>query len=451
MAYVPKCVYDVFLSYAHVDNLPAVGDRWVDRFKKQLEAELRAELAVCLGEQRFVVWQDVERLKPGFSLSQSIREALGKTAVVISLYSPGYIGSGYCADERASFEQQCGDRLRLGTSSRLINVIIRSSQDVVRLASVDLFAKLFNTAGPLAIGSDAFHAEFASLVQAVKSLLEGMRQQFPKVYVALGGASGDPELVTFITKTTANLLEELSQAGYARTTEIHPGFYSDQQLEQEIGEAMLSIHPVTDPSDLLTRRQIEAACRTGVPVLVWLAPSALGPDSAWIRKTVPGPRREYSTCAFSTFCERVKRVLGDTAGKGVGAPRPNKRKTVFLLRNSRVAADKQGADSVRRRLESRGVDVTFEVQDWDALDGVLVYQREADNRWFETKLKFVATAPVVRAACTLPPPDKSWALQAAHDYDFRSLSAFDRLDPRLLLEGDDSQHLQPFLEAVLAR
>src|SRR5262245_37367534 len=116
MAYVPRCVYDVFLSYAHIDNVSASGDPWVDRFKKELETELRRELAVCVGERRFVVWQDTERLKPGFALTQSIREALGKTAVVVSLFSPAYLGSGYCAEERASFERQCGDRLRVGQS-----------------------------------------------------------------------------------------------------------------------------------------------------------------------------------------------------------------------------------------------------------------------------------------------------------------------------------------------
>ena len=447
MAYVPKCVYDVFLSYAHVDNMPAAGQPWVDRFKAVLETELRGELAVCVGEQRFVVWQDTERLKPGFALTQSIQEALGKTAVVVSLFSPGYLGSGYCADERRSFEAHCGERLRVGSTSRLINVVIRSSPEVIALAGSDLFARLFDAAGPLTPGADPFRDEFARLVRGIKGLLETMRQQFPKVYVALTGTGRNPEVVALASKLTASLLEDLSQVGYARTTEIHPGFYNDLQLENEIREAQASVHLVIDPADPLTRKQIELACLVGVPVLVWIAPSAQGADGEWIKQMVPGKGREYSTAPYSTFCERVKQVLTNSSQAPSIDSAARRNKTVFLVRNPRK--DRDGADAVRRRLEGRGIDVTFEGQGWDELDGVLVYQRVADDRWFETKLKYVATAPVVRAACPVPPPDKSRALQAAQDYDFRPVTAVNQEDPRILLSGDQQQDLQPFLQAVL--
>src|SRR5215469_11025948 len=118
MAYVPKHSCDVFLSYAHVDN-PKTAP-WVDTFKQELETALRQELPICCGERRLQVWQDIERLKPGFSLSQEIRKALGRTAAVISLYSPGYLASGYCAEERAAFEAHCGREIKCETFSRLI-------------------------------------------------------------------------------------------------------------------------------------------------------------------------------------------------------------------------------------------------------------------------------------------------------------------------------------------
>jgi hypothetical protein len=449
MAYVPKCVYDVFLSYAHLDNLPIAGERWVDRFKKELEDELRRELAVCVGEKRFVVWQDTERLKTGYSLNQSLQEALGKTAIVLSLYSPGYLASGYCADERGSFQRQCGDAVRLGASSRLMNVIIRSSDDVVRLAATeDLFASLATPAGPLTIGSDAFRSEFVKLVSAVKTLLERLRQQFPKVYVALTGAGADPKAAASVAKEIEGLLEDLSHAGYARTTEIHPGFYSDFQLEHEIRGAKASVHLVADPFDPLTRRQIEAACRADVPVLVWLAPpAAQGSGLEWIRRTVHGRQREYSTGPFSTFCERVRHVLQHADERPVNDPARGPMKTVFVVRHPRF--DRDGAEVIRRRIEARGVAVTYEMPGWNALDGVLVYHRKADDDWFATKLRFVANAPVVRAACTVPPPDKSKALQAAQDYLFMPIPAVNVADPRILLEGDDQHHLQPFVQAVL--
>src|SRR5258706_5828560 len=46
MAYLPSFEYDIFISYAHVDNLvPRGGGRgWVDRFQEELELELSRRL-----------------------------------------------------------------------------------------------------------------------------------------------------------------------------------------------------------------------------------------------------------------------------------------------------------------------------------------------------------------------------------------------------------------------
>jgi hypothetical protein len=447
MAYVPKHVYDVFLSYASENNQPPAC--WVDDFKAQLENALRSELAVCYGERRLVVWQDKERLKPGFLLTESIRAALSRTAAFVSLYSPSYLASGYCAAERKFFTEACGRPVESGTASRLVNVVIRTSGEVdALLRPNDLHARLCGPHGPLPQGSTEFQAEFQRLVDSLTATLKLLRNQAPKVYVSLpDNAAPDDTL----SKHTIKLLEDLSTAGYARTSEVHPAHWGDTQLEDEIRTARLSVHLVADPTDALTRRQIEAALRAGVPVEVWLSESARTSASDWVRNRVPGPGREYSEDTFTAFCRRVQEILTRSAEPAVpAAPVTNARK-VFVLFNPQQ--DKEAAAAIRRRLVSRSLNVTFELPSWDDVHGVLVYHKGADDTWFESKLETVTNVPVIRAACIVPPPDKDHARALAQDYRFTPPS--DMLSPEqdagLLLEGDDHEHLQPFVNAVLGR
>jgi hypothetical protein len=396
------------------------------------------------------VWQDTDGLKAGNSLSQSIRETLSRTAAVVSLYSPNYFASDYCVFEREAFEKLCGAEIRCETYSRLINVVIRSNDDVKRFASGDrLYANLCDAGGPLKVGSEPFRQELGKLVQALKGLLETMRKKAPKVYVSLPSAGREDDSNTFISKKTEELLQNLSQWGYARTTEFHPGFYRDADLEEEIRASLLSVHLVFDVSDPLTRRQIEATLRAGVPMLVWLAESARGDRAGWIAEKVPGKNREYSEDAFPDFCDRVRNFLEGLANPPVPNAKSGPAKTVFVLRHPQV--DSKATASLRNRLIAKNLSVTFENKDadWDAIHGVLVYQKDATVNWFKTKLEFVANKPLVRAACPVSPPDKSQARQVADDFLFRPPSAFDPKDPRILLEGDQHDDLRPFIDAVL--
>src|SRR5262249_32133145 len=162
---------------------------------------------------------------------------------------------------------------------------------------------LTDPSGPLVVGSERFREKLANLVQAIKGVLEEMRQRAPKVYVALPGAAGESNDV--LSQKAEALLEELSQAGYARSTEGHPGFYRAQELQDEIRASLLSVHMVADSTDTLVRRQIDAALRAGVPMLVWLTGAARDAKPEWVVNTVPAANREYSVETFTTFCDRV--------------------------------------------------------------------------------------------------------------------------------------------------
>src|SRR5262245_19859864 len=92
MAYVPRYIYDVFVSYAHLDERTADGrPGWVSNFAGELDVALSRELG-----ELAVIWLDRERLKAGFTLSEKIRYDLSRTAILLRLESPSCWQSNYC-------------------------------------------------------------------------------------------------------------------------------------------------------------------------------------------------------------------------------------------------------------------------------------------------------------------------------------------------------------------
>lgn len=447
MAWVPKYFYDVFLSYAHADN--EGREEWVGSFKTELEFQIRAKLGGWAGRGA-TVWWDEHRMRPGDSIRGTIIDALNRSAAVVSLCSPSYLSSGYCPGERNEFKRACGDGgLQVGNASRLLSAIILPGDGVQDLAGESgwLYANFSSCGFPPAFGAGAFKAEMEKLATALADLLKAMRKQFPAVYVSLPDETkNEPR------QNTIDMLEGLSRAGYGRTSERHPGGLADQALAEEIRGALLSVHIVDDPASGLTGRQVQAALGAGRPMLVWLSETArrsAGADG--IRRAVAGRGLECCEGLFSEFRDRVIKLLPRIEkGEWPEPPRAvGGRKTVLFLYNARKECDEadSAARSALRRLQS-----DFEVKrsggPTDETDGVLVYQQDATDGWFETKLRTVQNMRGVRAAWPVAPPDKRTAEQIAADFKFRPAPEFDRNDKRLLLTAADPDPVGTFIEFV---
>ena len=448
MAWVPKYFYDVFLSYAHADN--EGREEWVDSFKAELEFRIRANLGAW-GGRGATVWWDEHRMRPGDSIRGTIIDALNRSAAVVSLCSPNYLSSGYCMEERAAFEAAC-DRdggIRVGNASRLLNAILRPRENVRQFAGGpgSLYADFSSGGVPLAPGTDAFKAEMERLALALANLLTAMRERFPPVYVSL-----PIETENEAGQNTKGMLESLSRAGYRRTSEDHPGGLAAAALAEEVHGALLSVHIVDDPADGLTSRQIEAARGADKPILVWLSEAARKSAKAdEIRRAVAGRGRECCEGLFSEFRDRVVQLLPRIEeGDWPEPPQPVRgRKTVLFLYNARTEANE--ADSAPRRALRR-LENDFDVKriggPTDETDGVLVYQQEAADRWFETKLAAVKDMRGVKAAWPVPPPDKGTAEKIASDFKFRPAPEFSANDKRLLLTAADPDPLGTFIDFV---
>ena len=109
-AFVPGYQHDIFVSYAHVDDLtfPGIETGWV----ATLIAGLKVKLSQKLGRSDlFSLWKD-EQLSPNKPLTPEILNALKQSATLVIILSPGYMASPWCQREMQTFWQELAQRSR---------------------------------------------------------------------------------------------------------------------------------------------------------------------------------------------------------------------------------------------------------------------------------------------------------------------------------------------------
>lgn len=106
MGCVPGFEYDLFVSYAHIDDAPDVGRAvgWVATLKDNLKTRLDRRLGI-----RSSIWMD-QRLVAESQLSAPILAALQRSAGLLVVLSRAYLNSPWCARERGGFLDGLQDR-----------------------------------------------------------------------------------------------------------------------------------------------------------------------------------------------------------------------------------------------------------------------------------------------------------------------------------------------------
>src|SRR5215467_5193414 len=116
MAYIPGCSADVFISYAHRDNL----DGWVSKLKDKLVEKLTPFLA-----GRAEVWFD-DRIRPGVYLKDEIQQKLKDTPIFVAVVSPSYLDSEFSILHELDWFQNHGG----GEIIQLLKVPLEKGQGV---------------------------------------------------------------------------------------------------------------------------------------------------------------------------------------------------------------------------------------------------------------------------------------------------------------------------------
>jgi hypothetical protein len=126
MAYIPGFKHDLFISYAHVDNLNTNEERgWVEQFKERLEVKL----SMRVGRPGVVkIWCD-PALNGAHLFDRTIQESINSSAIFLALTSTGYLASEYCRQELRWFCQKARSEphgMAVGDRMRVLNLLLNN-------------------------------------------------------------------------------------------------------------------------------------------------------------------------------------------------------------------------------------------------------------------------------------------------------------------------------------
>jgi hypothetical protein len=113
--------WDVYISYAHIDDAPRTPgeEGWISRFHRSLETMLSMRMG-----RKAEIWRDL-KLHGNDDLGAEVLAQFPKTALLISVITPRYVDSDWCTHEVREFckvaEQSSG--VVIENKSRVIKVI----------------------------------------------------------------------------------------------------------------------------------------------------------------------------------------------------------------------------------------------------------------------------------------------------------------------------------------
>jgi hypothetical protein len=119
MGLIPGYENDIFISYAHNDNLSVMDFEWVDWFHENLENLLIGKLG-----ERPVIWRD-RRMDQTDLIEGLLDSRVNTSALMLVIVSPSYLKSKWCGWERKTFVENAAKRggLRVANKSRIIKVV----------------------------------------------------------------------------------------------------------------------------------------------------------------------------------------------------------------------------------------------------------------------------------------------------------------------------------------
>jgi hypothetical protein len=307
MALIPGYEYDIFISYAHLDNatFPGQTDGWIKQFCQNLELMLAQRFGRM---DTLNIWWDNDRLDGSTLFDESIADAIRKSAIFICLNSTSYRASDYCEKELEMF-YQCTQKdkigIQVGMRSRIVHVLLNNIHfDQWPQALSGTTGHPFHDAQKkedhgytVDTTSPEFRVQMRKLDDAVYNLLKDFPKdkQINEVIEEVEAKVSDNSFTVYMAEVADTLRRakkrisaELVKKGL-RVIDSPP--LSDSQTYDEktleaIRSAQLSIHlldeipgrEVTDdPSSWYTQRQCEMAMNEPVPQLIWM-PNELIPE-----------------------------------------------------------------------------------------------------------------------------------------------------------------------------
>jgi hypothetical protein len=383
MPFVPEAQYDVFISYAHIDNNAVSPDqRWVSRFKEDLFNAVRQQV----GSDKVEFFFDEHSSRGHHNRLVTLLEAARGSIVFVPVLSPSYIDPDrWTMDELDAFLSVGGD-----ADSRILPVEILPPADrnvypdrIGGLISRRFFVSSGGVAHrPLTWFDDQkeWYARITDVAGGIKDVLLRQRRPQPEFSVL---RLVDPARTVVLAETTDDLEEEreqvrryLEQYGItvlpARTypqggsdfvSAVHEDLARANHFVQILGRTRGRRPPDLPDGYILAQHdaaRAEVARRPGFTVLGWRRP-----DLAVDRATHPDARaifaQETLAMTLTAFqAEIVRRVELARHDVPSSPPRASEDRIVFINADTTDVAQ---AKSLQEIIREEGFDYVLSL--WD--------------------------------------------------------------------------------------
>jgi hypothetical protein len=479
---------DIFISYTHRDNAKLSDEvhGWVDRFHEALQIRLNT-----LWGYEAEIWRDF-KTQGNDLLTPTIEASVQNSSILISVLSPGYVHSDWCAKELDLFCEAAGKAggLEVGTQSRIVKVIKtpvgRDAEAVHEALAASIgypFYRVDERGLPWEFdarsGEEArrhFLNKVNELSYDICSTLEaltGKRSDRGLVAPPSGATVYLAETTSDLTSSCDQLRRELVQHGHRVLPGAplqHSPTYADA-VRDGLAQARISIHPVGksygvvpegyDSSVIALQYQLagsEVERRPGFVRLPWILPETTPADErvrGFIASLQDDPRLLITT--LDNLKSSVKEMLTPKITTRAAQPPAEHKQTIsvyFIADTGDEAAAKEYEDL----LFSKGCEVIRPLGDAEeterrldheeslkSCDSVLVYHGGTTEFWLRTKLRDLQKAfgygrgrPFLAQAVLLGDPDRP-DKRAFRSNAIQVLAGFGGFDPA---------HVEPFLREL---
>ena len=217
MSSPPRLKDEIFISYAHADNLTLPGHEkgWVSVFDDALRALLSGKISPVPK-----VWRDIELGKTEV-LDEALLERVAGMAVMISVLSPRYLDSEWCMREVQRFCDAARAKrisLHVAGRSRLVKVVKYPLDqdppaalgetvgfDFFQIEPNNILMEFRVEFGPDA--SQKFLRKVNELADEIKSLVQAIKQDSAAADEGDAAAAESPAAVVYLAATTPDLEE----------------------------------------------------------------------------------------------------------------------------------------------------------------------------------------------------------------------------------------------------
>lgn len=492
---------DIFISYAHIDNLPL--DEGLKGWVETLHERLKVLLMQLLGEE-VKIWRD-RKLQGNDVFEETLTGRVGKAALLVSVLSPRYVKSEWCMREVDEFCRQAAlnGGLQVGDKLRVFKVVkTHVPLEKHPPALQGLLGYEFYEYDPERDRAREFRPEVTpsrdmrywekldDLAHDIKHLIETIKNDEGPAPLSEGDESAPPPPVpqggktVYLAETASDLREErdrikreLQQHGHTVLPDRELPLEGDslkQVVRDYLGRSDLSVHlmgsrygviPEGESRSVIhLQSDLAAAMGGGLRQIIWIPTGAEATTDAAQRRLIDSFRLESNghgqTEVLQTRLEDLKTFIQDNLSGKVkpspGARADGRRRSVYLICDRQ---DMEAAQAVADYLFELGIDVMLPATEGEEAmviqdhkdnllecDAVLIYYGRANELWLRMKQRelqklvgYGRTEPLLAKALYVSAP-RTAAKDRLRDHESLIIRDYDAFSP---------ESLGPFVEQVL--